>query len=101
MSQPLLGKTALITGASRNLGAVIATTLAAQGAEIVVHYQRDTAAAEQVAHAAQAYGQPVHLVAGDLAHGDEVRGVVEQSLHYLGRPIDILVNNAGPFNGGC
>jgi NAD(P)-dependent dehydrogenase (short-subunit alcohol dehydrogenase family) len=96
--QPLFGKTALITGASRNLGAVTALTLAAQGASIVVHYQKSVEAAQAVAEAATAYGVSAYLVEGDLADSGAVRTVVQNALEQLGRPIDILVNNAGPFN---
>ncbi len=97
-SQPLFDKTALITGASRNLGAVTALTLAAHGASVVVHYQKSVEAAQAVADAAAAYGSPAYLVEGDLADSKAVRAMLENALEQLGRPIDILVNNAGPFN---
>ncbi|MBI5929601.1 MAG: SDR family oxidoreductase [Chloroflexi bacterium] len=98
-SQPLLGKTALVTGASRNLGAVTALTLAQQGASVVVHYQNSEVNAQEVADAAAGYGVSAYIVKADLANGQEVRAMIEKTLDQLGKPIDILVNNAGPFNG--
>lgn len=90
---PLTGKVALVTGASRGIGAATAHCLHRDGAEVVVHYSRDGAAARDLA---DSLGHRVHLVQSDLfapAAGSDVwAGAVEAA----GR-VDILVNNAGAW----
>lgn len=92
------GKTALVTGGSRNLGATIAERLAAHGASVAItfHTGADTAAA-LVQQLQRETGRPHHAFGGDLASSDEVRQVVGAAQRALG-DIDILVNNAGPFS---
>lgn len=98
-SQPLLGKTALVTGASRNLGAVIARTLAAQGAALAINYLNTNPQTTGQLDELRAFGQPVYAIRGDMAAPDDMRRVAQQALEALGGRVDILVNNAGPFNG--
>lgn len=97
--RPLEGKTALVTGASMNLGAVTARTLAEQGATVAINYLAHEDEPTQVLKSLRPHGQPSFAVTGDLAQGAEVKRVVEQALQHLAGRIDILVNNAGPFNG--
>lgn len=94
----LAGKTALVTGASMNLGAITASTLASQGATVAINYLDSEPEPAQVLEALRAHGRPAFAVPGNLAVGDETRRVVREAIELLGGRIDILVNNAGPFN---
>ena len=96
--QFLAGKSALVTGGSRNLGATIAERLAAHGASVAItfHTGTDTATA-LVERLERETGRPHHAFGGDLASSDAVREVVGSAQEALGS-IDILVNNAGPFS---
>jgi NAD(P)-dependent dehydrogenase (short-subunit alcohol dehydrogenase family) len=87
---------ALVTGASRNLGAEIARALAAQGARVVVNYRSSHAAAEDLVAGFTGSG---HVAIGaDVTDPQEVETLVSQAESQLGARIDILVNNAGPFS---
>jgi 3-oxoacyl-[acyl-carrier protein] reductase len=95
MSKPLDGKIALVTGASRGIGAGIARRLAADGAELVLHYGSGRSEAEALAAQLRDAGSKVHLLQADLAAVDGGQRLVER-LSSLRLPrIDILVNNAG------
>jgi NAD(P)-dependent dehydrogenase (short-subunit alcohol dehydrogenase family) len=95
----LAGKTALVTGASRNLGAVIAEGLAAHGATVAISYLGNAdAAGAVVQRLEQATGRRHFAFRGDLACSDDVRTVVTAAKETLGGRIDVLVNNAGPFS---
>lgn len=95
MNQPLNGKIALVTGASRGIGAAIAQRLAADGAELVLHYGSGQTEAEALATRLRAAGHRVHLLQADLAATDGGQQLV-QRLAALQLPrVDILVNNAG------
>jgi len=94
MSKPLEGKIALVTGASRGIGAAIAQRLAADGAEVVVHYGNGRDEAESIAAALRDAGHKAHVLQADLAAVDGGQRLVER-LAALPLPrIDILVNNA-------
>ncbi|GMR11292.1 MAG: SDR family oxidoreductase [Anaerolineae bacterium] len=100
--RPLRGRSALVTGASRNLGAVTAQRLAAGGADVAIGYlgdEQEEQQAAQVVAAIERQGVNGYAVKGDLAQGGEALRVVEQVGALLGRDVDILVNNAGPFSG--
>jgi NAD(P)-dependent dehydrogenase (short-subunit alcohol dehydrogenase family) len=93
------GKQALVTGSSRNLGAVIAERLATAGATVALTYnESEQSARELAARLRAATGREHACVGGDLATSEGVHAVVEGALGALGR-IDVLVNNAGPFAG--
>jgi len=95
----LEGRTALVTGASRNLGSAIAERLAAAGATVAVHGRTPGGEAETVAgRMRRATGRDHLTVAGELDDGPAVRGLVEAALDGLGGRIDVLVHNAGPFS---
>jgi 3-oxoacyl-[acyl-carrier protein] reductase len=95
MKKPLEGKIAVVTGASRGIGAAIAQRLAADGAELVLHYGSGRAEAESLAASMRDAGHKAHLLQADLAAADGGQQFV-QRLAALQLPrIDILVNNAG------
>lgn len=95
MSKPLQGKIALVTGASRGIGAAIAQRLAAEGAELVLHYGSGSVEAEAVAATLRESGTKAHLVQADLAAVDGGQQLVERLAALKLPRIDILVNNAG------
>ena len=89
----LEGTTALITGGSRGIGRAIGLRLAAEGADIVLHYHRNQAAAEQ---AAAVIGGNVKLVRADLSSTPEIEAMFDQ---LTGLSLDFLINNAGIWRG--
>lgn len=95
----LQGKTALVTGSSRNLGAVIAERLASYGATVAVNYHiSEEPARALVARLRAETGREHVALPGDMARPDDVRALVEGALDALGGRVDVLVNNAGPFS---
>lgn len=90
----LTGRVALVTGASRGIGAAIALLLAEAGADIALNYRERSAEAEQVAAAVQALGRRAIAVAADVSDNAAVTPMVSTVAAQLG-PVDILVNNAG------
>lgn len=93
MKLELDGKRALITGSTSGIGKGIATTLAAEGASIVVH-GRDADRAEEVAHTIRSAGGKAAVALGDLSHEDGAVQVADLAQKAFGG-IDILVNNVG------
>ena len=102
-ARPLMGKTALVTGAGRGLGRAFAERLASLGADIAVHGMRENGPAEYgegttltaVAEAVAAqHGVRTIRVLGDLTRGEDIERIVETTSRTLG-PIEILVHNAG------
>jgi NAD(P)-dependent dehydrogenase (short-subunit alcohol dehydrogenase family) len=93
MSRKLEGKSALITGASRGIGAATAVALAQAGAvNIVLHYNSYREGAEETAERVRSAGATVSLLQADLGTMEGVRMLVDQ---IQGQSFDILVNNAG------
>ncbi|MSQ85066.1 MAG: 3-oxoacyl-ACP reductase FabG [Myxococcales bacterium] len=85
---------ALVTGASRGIGAAIAKAFAAAGHDVAINYRSNHAAAQAVQAAIQASGGSAELAPFDVANGDAtLLGL--QALDYLARPFTIVVNNAG------
>jgi 3-oxoacyl-[acyl-carrier protein] reductase len=89
----LMGRVALVTGASRNIGRAIAVALAGRGADVAVHVASDLDAGRETVAAVEGQGRRAVLVSGDLSHPGTVREVVAAAAAGFGR-LDILVNNA-------
>ena len=87
------GKIALVTGSSRGIGRAIALRLAAEGADIVVNYRRQTAAAAETAAAIEAYGRQTLVAQADVGDAEAVRHLFERVREIFGG-LDIFVANA-------
>jgi 3-oxoacyl-[acyl-carrier protein] reductase len=99
-SAALNGKTALVTGASRGIGAAAAIRLARGGAAVVVNYHENQAAAERVLDQVKACGARGVIFQADVTRGEDIERMVQAAERELGA-IDILVNNAYfPFQVG-
>jgi len=92
----LAGKIALVTGASKGIGAAIAKHLAAAGASVVVNYASSKAGAEKVVAAITAAGGQAIALQGDLAQPADISHLLAETRRAFGR-LDILVNNAGVY----
>jgi 3-oxoacyl-[acyl-carrier protein] reductase len=92
----LAGKAALVTGASKGIGASIAKHLAAAGASVVVNYSSSKAGADKVVAEIIADGGKAVAIHGDVAKHDDIKRLVAESVKAFGR-LDILVNNAGVY----
>jgi len=92
----LESKVALVTGASRGIGATIALRLAQEGADVIINYvgEANLADARQVQESINALGRRTLLADGNVADFNSAAAMVEQGIKSFGR-IDILVNNAG------
>lgn len=90
----LTGKTAIITGASRGIGAAIARRFAEQGANIVVNYSGSQEKAEAVVREIEQTGAKAIAVKANVADAAEVKVMIDAAMEQFGS-IDILVNNAG------
>ncbi|ACE83096.1 3-oxoacyl-ACP reductase family protein [Cellvibrio japonicus] len=96
---PLTGKTALVTGGSRSMGAAIAKRLAAEGASVAFTYAGSRAQAEETARAIEAAGGRALAIQADAGDPDAVRAAIARTVEAFGG-LDILVNNAGIALGG-
>jgi 3-oxoacyl-[acyl-carrier protein] reductase len=92
----LTGKVAIVTGASKGIGAAIAKSLAAEGASVVVNYASSKAGADKVVAAIKAAGGTAVAVGGDVSKATEAQGIIDAAIKNYGR-IDILVNNSGVY----
>jgi 3-oxoacyl-[acyl-carrier protein] reductase len=92
----LAGKVAVVTGASKGIGAGIAKALAAEGASVVVNYASSKAGADAVVKAITAAGGKAVAVGGDVSKGAEAQGIIDAAIKNFGR-LDILVNNSGVY----
>jgi 3-oxoacyl-[acyl-carrier protein] reductase len=92
----LTGRVAIVTGASKGIGAQIARELSAAGAAVVVNYAGSREGAEQVVGEIKAAGGKAIAVQADVAKLEDAQRLVAQSVKAFGAP-DILVNNAGVY----
>jgi 3-oxoacyl-[acyl-carrier protein] reductase len=90
------GKTALVTGASKGIGAGIAKLLAAAGAAVIVNYATDRPGAETVVEAITALGGRATSIQADVANASDVARLFAEASKSFG-PLDVLVNNAGVY----
>lgn len=94
-----MNKVALVTGASRGIGAAIAKRLAADGFRIVVNYAGNTAKAEEVVSAIVDTGGEAIAVQADVADAEQVKALLKTALDTYGQ-LDCVVNNAGITRDG-
>lgn len=92
----LAGKVAVVTGASKGIGAAIAKHLAAAGASVVVNYASSKAGADQVVADIIGGGGKAVAVQGDVARKADIERLFAEATRVFG-PLDILVNNAGIY----
>ncbi|HEX3383013.1 MAG TPA: glucose 1-dehydrogenase [Paraburkholderia sp.] len=93
----LTGKVAVVTGASKGIGAAIAKALAAQGASVVVNYASSRAGADKVVAEITAAGGKAVAVGGDVSKAADAKGIIDSAIETYGR-LDVLVNNSGVYD---
>src|SRR3954447_7631512 len=96
MSEKLAGKVAVVTGASKGIGAAIAVQLAQAGAAVVVNYSSSKEGADRVVGEITGNGGRAVAVQGDLSKEADVRRLFAETKKAFGR-LDVLVNNAGVY----
>ncbi len=92
----LAGKVAVVTGASKGIGASIAEQLAAEGASVVVNYASSKAGADKVVNAITAKGGKAIAVQADVSSEADIKRLFAETKKAYGK-VDILVNNAGIY----
>src|ERR1700761_5400704 len=92
----LEGKVAVVTGASKGIGAAVAKALAAEGAAVVVNYASSEAGARAVVGVIEQGGGKAIAVKGDVSKAADAGAIIDAAIAAFGR-LDILVNNAGVY----
>ncbi|HTZ58862.1 MAG TPA: glucose 1-dehydrogenase [Acidobacteriaceae bacterium] len=92
----LQGKVAVVTGASKGIGAAIARSLAAEGASVVVNYASSKSGADKVVDSITKAGGKAVAVGGDVSKAADAEGIIDAAIKNYGR-LDILVNNSGVY----
>jgi 3-oxoacyl-[acyl-carrier protein] reductase len=95
-AKKLVGKVAIVTGASKGIGAAIAKQLAAEGAAVVVNYSSSKAEGEKVVKEIVAHGGKALAAQANISNAAEIQRLFYESKRAFGR-LDILVNNAGIY----
>lgn len=96
MSKKLKEKVAIVTGASKGIGAEIAKHLADEGASVVVNYSTSKEGADRVVAEIVRKGGKAIAVQANVAHQEDIRRLFAETLKAFGK-LDILVNNAGVY----
>ncbi len=97
MSKKLAGKVAIVTGASKGIGASIALHLAAEGASVVVNYSSSKEGAERIAKEIQQKGGKSMVIQANMTNQKEIQHLFSEAEKAFGK-LDILVNNAGIYD---
>jgi 3-oxoacyl-[acyl-carrier protein] reductase len=92
----LAGKVAVVTGASKGIGAAIAKALGAQGASVVVNYASSKSGADKVVETIKSAGGKAIAVKADVSKAAEAKALIDDAITAFGR-LDILVNNSGVY----
>ena len=92
----LTGKVAVVTGASKGIGAAIAKALAAEGASVVVNYASSKSGADKTVDEISKAGGKAVAMGGDVSKAAEAQGIIDAAIQHYGR-LDILVNNSGVY----
>jgi len=92
----LAGKVAVVTGASKGIGAAIAKALGAEGASVVVNYSSSKTGADKVVAAIAEAGGKAVAVKADVSKAAEAKALIDDAVKAFGR-IDVLVNNSGVY----
>jgi pteridine reductase len=96
MSAPLLNRVALVTGSGKRLGRAVALGLAAQGADVVIHYRSSETEAREVVAEIHGLGRQSVALQADLAQVPEIQQLFQRVETHFGR-LDLLVNSAANF----
>lgn len=96
----LAGKVAIVTGASKGIGAAIAKALAADGAKVVVNYATSKSGADAVVQAITDAGGQAVAAQGDVSDSADAKRLVDTAIATYGK-LDILVNNSGVYEFGA
>ena len=92
----LKGKVAVVTGASKGIGAAIAKALGAEGASVVVNYASSKAGADAVVNEIAKAGGKAVAVQGDVSKAADAQAIIDAAIKHYGR-LDVLVNNSGVY----
>ncbi|HXP26437.1 MAG TPA: SDR family oxidoreductase [Steroidobacteraceae bacterium] len=96
----LLGRTALVTGASRGIGAAVALMMAEQGADVAINFRSKGSRAEEIANQVQALGRRALLAQADLTDQSSVEAMARAIEHIFGRLDDLVLNASGGLEKG-
>jgi len=96
MGKKFEGKVAIITGASKGIGAAIATHFASEGAAVVVNYSKSKTEADHIVEQIQSKGGKAIAVQANMSQPQEIKGLFSETIKQFGK-VDIIVNNAGVY----
>src|SRR5258708_2726641 len=94
--ESLQGRVVLVTGAAKRIGRAVAVRLAAEGADVVIHYNRSKSEAENAAAEIVKLGRKSIAIQADLCSLAQIKRLFQQTVHQFGR-LDILINSAANF----